>query len=171
MTRQAHLLFPSIPSDRQPAAVIIRVSLPCPWSHSIHGARNTQCLLTWKNYRLEWFWSRCTEASQPPPETYWHGCPIFPSKSQHDLIETTCFLSGLFKGVSGHRLPSALHWVKRRDTVAPVTGPHDQVQYQTFEQIGLFSSEELFKPQTPHQWAPSCCRNVYLWLSQEFEGL
>lgn len=41
VTGQVHLLFPSIPFDRQPAAVIIRTSLLCPWSDSTHMLQET----------------------------------------------------------------------------------------------------------------------------------
>lgn len=129
MTRQVHLLSPSIHFDRQPAAVIMRTSLLCPWSDSMSGTRNTQRILTGENFlkmhpnRLEWLWSINTGAFKPPRETYWHHYCIFPLR-----VNIIWFLFGLFKVLEEHRLPNALHWVKRRDARAPFISLQGHVQ-------------------------------------------
>lgn len=131
MTRQVHLLSPSIPFDRQPAAVIIRTSFLCPWSESMPGTRNTQWILTGESFlkmhpsRLEWLWSINTGAFKPPPGTCWHRYCFFFSPLRVNII---WFLFGLFTGLAEHRLPNALHWVKKRDARAPFTSLQGQVQ-------------------------------------------
>lgn len=45
---------------------------------------------------LEWPWSTCVGAAQPPPETHWHGYHIFPSKSQYNMVEVTLILIWAF---------------------------------------------------------------------------
>lgn len=70
----------------------------------------------------------------------------------------------------GYTLPGTPHWVKGRGTMAPFPASAASL-VSNIETNWALLSEELFKPQAPHQWAPSCCRNVYLWLSQEFGGL
>lgn len=127
LTGQVHLLFPSIPFWQAACSChnqdFLAVSLV---RLNPYAARNTQCLLTWENYRecIQDYTGFDLEVHRPPShhlKCTGRAC-VFPSKSQYDLVETTCFLLGLFKGLSEHIFSMhSTEW--RKETLQPHSRP------------------------------------------------